>query len=76
MEFEFQSFLLGLVPFVLGIGIVWSRFSKVLNAVKELADVLTTVVASFDDKEITKEEIKNIKREGIEALSALKAIFK
>jgi len=73
---DVQSILLGLVPFVLGIAIIWGRFQKVLNALKECADVLTTVVAAFGDKELTADEMKAIKRESIEALAALKAIFK
>jgi len=73
---DWQSVLLGAVPFVLGIGLVGTKVKKIMNALKELADVLTTVVAAFGDNELTKTEIKAIKKEGIEAISALKAILK
>lgn len=61
---------------ILGVGLIWNRFSKVLVALKEVTEFLTSIVVSFEDKELTKEEIQTIKKEGIEALSSLKAIFK
>ena len=73
---DWQAILLSIVPAALGITIIGSRVAKIMGALKECSDVLVSIVTSFDDKELTKEEIQNIKKEGIEALSAIKAIFK
>ena len=73
---DIQTILLGAIPIVLGISVVWLRLEKVINALKETSDLLTSIVTAFGDKELTKEEIASIKKEGIEAVAALKAIFK
>ena len=60
----------------LGVTMVWNKVDKVLNALRELAEVLTAITAALADKEVTKEELANIKKEALEALAAFKAIIK
>lgn len=58
------------------IGFIWTRVSKILTALKETSDVLTTLTVSLGDKELTKEEIKDIQKELLEAIASWKAVFK
>lgn len=59
----------------LGVTLVWTKVDKVLKALKELADVITTIVNSLNDQKVTPEEINKIKAEIKEALIAFKAIL-
>lgn len=74
MDWE-QIFVVA-VPVLAGIGVVWSRLAKISVAAKECGDVLITAAQAIEDKELTKDEIKAIKKEFLEAAAALKAIFK
>lgn len=73
---DWQTIVLSAVPAVLGISVIWTRVDRILKALKECSDVLTSIVTSFDDQNLSKEEIQQIKKEGIEAITAIKAIFK
>ncbi len=55
---------------------VWSKAEKVLTALRELGDVISVIVRALEDKELTKDEIAEIKKEAREALAAFKAIIK
>ena len=76
--FDWQSILYNGVP--LGVGVVlaafWGKSQKVLNALKELSDVLSVITKALEDKKLTAEELEQIKVEGKEALAAFKAILK
>jgi hypothetical protein len=65
-------------PAILGglIALFWGKIQKVLKALKELGDVIDTIVKSLEDKQITPEEVESIKKEIKEALAAFKAIIK
>mgnify|MGYP001614627350 CR=1 FL=1 len=72
---DIGNLLLTALPYVLGIAVVWARASRVLNALKELADVLTAINNAFTDKALSVEEVAAIKKEIAEALTAFKAIL-
>ena len=76
MNWDWQTILISIIPAVLGISFIWGKVDKILKALKECSDVLTSIVVSFDDKELSKEELQQIKKKGIEAIAAIKAIFK
>ena len=64
------------IGMVLGIAVVWTKAAKILNALKELADVLEVVVDSLQDKSLNKDEVAAIKKEIGEAIDAFRAILK
>lgn len=64
------------VTIALGVTLIWTKVDKVLNALKELGDVLTVLGTSLDDKKLTVEEIASIKKEAGEALAAFKAVLR
>lgn len=65
-------------PVVIGIMITmfWGRIEKVLKALKELSDVLKAITDGLADANLTKEELDIIRKEGVEAMAAFKAILK
>lgn len=73
---DINAMVLSAVTFILGVGIVWAKASKVLTALTELAHVLTAITTSLSDQALSKEEVANIKKEIAEALEAFKAILK
>ena len=68
--------VLAAVPYILGISVVWVFAAKVINFIKELSDVLVTIVNALEDKNITKEEIAKIAAEAKEVVEAAKAFAK
>ena len=68
--------VLAAVPYILGISVVWVFAAKVINFIKELSDVLVTIVNALEDKNITKEEIAKIVAEAKEIVEAAKAFAK
>ena len=73
---DLTAIIATVVTVALGVSLVWSRVEKVLNALKELGDVLTIIGTSLGDQKLTSEEIVAIKKELGEALAAFKAIVK
>lgn len=73
---DIQAIILSAIPFVLGIGVVWIRAERILRALKELAEVLSILAISLEDKKLTPEELDKIKKEFSEAIGAIKAIVK
>ena len=61
----------------LGLGLVFmgSKLIVLKDALKELSDIPIAVKNALDDKNITKEELKNILAEVEEAFEAIKDIF-
>lgn len=66
---------ISLVFGILGTGI-WTKIDKLLKALKELADVISVISKSLEDKKLTPEEIADIKKEIGEAIAAFRAILK
>ena len=60
----------------LGVGIIWKRASKILLALKELGEVLTAIAKAGEDKEYSQAELKQIKKEMDETLTAFKNVLK
>ena len=62
---------------ILGLGLVFmgSKLIVVKDALKELADIPATIAKALEDKNITKEELKNILMEIEQAFEAIKDIF-
>lgn len=73
---DLNTMVLSAITFVLGIGVVWTKASKVLKAMGELSHVLTAIVSAFSDQALSAEEVANIKKEIAEALEAFRAILK
>lgn len=73
---DITGIILSFLSVALGVSIVWGKVEKVLNALKELADVLTVTINALSDKNLSKEELEQIKKEAGEALAAFKAIIK
>ena len=53
-----------------------AKFVSLQNALKEIADIPSTVAKALEDKNISKEELKDILTEIEEAFAAIKDIFK
>ena len=73
---DIMGIILGAVPYILGIGVVGAVVLKVMNFVKEVAQVLLAVADALEDNTVTKEEIAKIVAESKEVVAAAKAIFK
>ena len=73
---DWLQIVLTALPLLLGVGFVWLRVEKVLKALVELADVISVINASLQDKALSKEEVVAIKKEISEAIEAFKSIFK
>jgi hypothetical protein len=73
---DWQTIIYTAIPVVLGVGFIWARIEKVMTALAELVDVITTINTALADKALTKEEVAAVKKEIDEALAAFKAIFK
>jgi len=71
---DIEQILMIAVPLLGGLGFIWSRAEKALKALKEVSDVLIALSVALEDKDLSKDEIANIKLQGKEALAALKAI--
>ena len=73
---DWLDLALSALPYVLGVSIIGTFVVKVLNFVKELSDVLVSVVNALEDKALTKEEIAKIVQEAKEIVDAAKAFAK
>jgi len=73
---DWLDLVLAALPYVLGVSIIGTFVVKVLNFVKELSDVLVSVVNALEDKALTKEEIAKIAQEAKEIVDAAKAFAK
>jgi len=52
-----------LVTAIVSIGAIWFVFSKALNVLKEISELLNAVVIAFADKKLTKDEVDTIVKE-------------
>ena len=68
--------ILTVVSVLLGVGFIWLRVEKIMKALVELADVISVINSSLQDKNLTAEEVAAIKKEINDAITAFKAIFK
>ena len=73
---DITSIIATVTTVALGVTLVWGKAEKVLNALKELSDVMTVVVNALGDQKLTPEEIASIKKEAGEAVAAFKAIIR
>lgn len=69
---DIMSLVLSFVPYVLGIGVVGSAVVVFINFLKEVSDVLISVVNALEDSSISKEEVANIVKEAKEVVEAAK----
>ena len=72
---DWQQIIIIVVPTLAAVSFLWFRVDLFLKALKEVADVLTVLVTALGDKNLTKEEIEAIKKEGLEALGAFKKLI-
>lgn len=68
-----MSFLYSLIPLVLAIPVVLKYFRQVLNLLLQISEMLAKVVNSLNDNSLTEEEVKEIKKELDDVISAIKA---
>ena len=73
---DIMGIVLKVVPYVLAIGVVSTIVAKVVKFVKEIADVLLTVVDALEDNAVSKEEVAKIIEESKDVVVAVKEIFK
>jgi hypothetical protein len=70
------SVLATLITLALGVAVVWTRVEKIIAAIREIIETLTAIANAFEDGKLTAEELVNIKREVLEDIEKIKAIFK
>jgi hypothetical protein len=75
IKMDIMGIIATVVTVALGVSLVWTKAEKILIALKEVADILTSLASALSDKTLTTEEIAQIKKEVSEAVAALKAII-
>ena len=64
------------ISMVLGIGIVSVYVGKLVNLLKQVADVFSTIQVALEDNTVTKKEVELIVKESKEVVDAVKAFGK
>jgi len=72
---EWKEALIALISVVLGISFVWVRVSKVLKAIKELADTLLVGAEALSDQRFDSAERAKLAKEYKELVKAFKELF-
>lgn len=73
---DWTSIVMAIVPVGIGVIFLWKKTSKILNAMKELGDVLTIIPQALSDQKLTKDEMAEVRQEINEALMAFRDILK
>jgi len=60
------------VGFLLGIGVVYKYVKSAMMPLKEVGELILTVVNALEDKQLTKEEIEKIIKEAQDVPKAVK----
>jgi hypothetical protein len=76
MNIDWGNLIYSALPILLGVGFIWVKIGKILKALMEFAEVITTINSALADKDLTKEEVAEIKIKIGDAIQAFKDILK